>query len=1067
MPTVTTARPRVRRAAPPRVPFEKRLVLQQWMLHLFEVDTLTKLAEPLKDPILEAFDEENTSRYHHILKTRLFERKELSADVLLGYYQNIVRYWQEITAVRNRVSVLLFPKYFQYLALLFSEIYLDRYFRDADGLLKSLNVFLAQFNSELPEADQISPYEEDDLNKLAFWQATGSGKTLQMHVNILQYRHYSVLHGRQRELNRIILLTPNEGLSKQHLDEFELSGIEAELFSKEGRGLFAGRSVEILDIHKLKEEMGSKTVAVDAFESNNLVLVDEGHRGASAGEEGTWMKFRNGLCEEGFSFEYSATFGQAVKRREALAREYAKCILFDYSYKYFYRDGYGKDYHILNLEETWNEDHYQLYLTACLLVFYQQLCLFRDKENEFRRYLLERPLWVFVGSSVNAVRTERGKKVSDVLDILLFLAKFVGERSQSVARIDRLLRDRGALTDPKGREIFANAFAYLVSKGTQAEEVFHDILATLFNAPAQAALHVERLKGAEGEIALRLGDNDPFGVINVGDAATLSSLCEEHKELIATEHDFSGSLFRALNAQDSKVNVLIGSKKFSEGWNSWRVSTMGLMNVGRTEGSEIIQLFGRGVRLKGYSYSLKRSQKVEEERGIRAPRFIRPLETLHIFGIRADYMRQFREYLEEEGLPEQQEREEFILPVVKFKNLEQLQLKIIRLREDIDFKKTGPKPTLEPIGEQNIAVSLDWYPKIQSARSKGIQTAVDPAEKYEAKLTKDHLAFIDWEALYFELEQFKNEKVWHNLNLPRGACRQLLESPDWYKLLIPPEELEFRDFKRVRLWQEIALALLKKYCDAYYKYRRNEYELPHLEYQELKQDDPNFFDEYRFLIAKSEETVIETLKQLKVEINQGKLRDVEVGNLRCMTFNRHLYEPLVHIRGDLIDVRPVALNEGERDLVLDVKRFHSENAAYFSTKELYLLRNQSRGRGIGFFEAGNFYPDFILWLLVPERQYVSFVDPHGLRNAEGPSDPKIRFHQTIKGLEQRLGDSHVVLNSFVISVTPYNQVRWWEGGLSQGEFEDHHIFFRDSENLGHIAKIFQKMAGEPLGDHHN
>jgi len=50
--------------------------------------------------------------------------------------------------------------------------------------------------------------------------------------------------------------------------------------------------------------------------------------------------------------------------------------------------------------------------------------------------------------------------------------------------------------------------------------------------------------------------------------------------------------------------LLIGSKKFSEGWSSWRVSSMGLMNVGKSEGSQIIQLFGRGVRLKGYQFSL-------------------------------------------------------------------------------------------------------------------------------------------------------------------------------------------------------------------------------------------------------------------------------------------------------------------------------------------------------------------------------------------------------------------------------------------------------------------------------
>ena len=355
-----------RRNAQPRLPFDRRLVLHHWMLHLFEADSFEKLGDSLRDPTYEGFDEENVSRFYHVLKARLFERQELSADLLLAYDQNVVRYWQRITARRNREGNSVFPKYFQYLALLFTEIYLDRYFRDPGSLLVSLNRFVAEFNADVPEPDQVKPYVADELNKLAFWQATGSGKTLQMHVNMLQYRHYLTLHGRDRELNRIILLTPNEGLSKQHLGEFELSGIQAELFSKEGRGLFAGRSVEIIDVHKLKEEMGEKTVAIDAFEGNNLVLVDEGHRGAS-GED--WMGKRTRLSEEGFSFEYSATFGQAVKKKESLAQEYAKCILFDYSYKYFYRDGYGKDYHILNLEETWNEDYYQLYLAACLLVF--------------------------------------------------------------------------------------------------------------------------------------------------------------------------------------------------------------------------------------------------------------------------------------------------------------------------------------------------------------------------------------------------------------------------------------------------------------------------------------------------------------------------------------------------------------------------------------------------------------------------------------------------------------------------------------------------------------------------
>ena len=108
---------------------------------------------------------------------------------------------------------------------------------------------------------------------------------------------------------------------------------------------------------RLRDEMGDRTIAIDAFEGNNLVLVDEGHRGASGGEEGAWMRARYALCEKGFSFEYSATFGQAVKDSPKLTELYAKSTLCDYSYRYFYGDGFGKDYQILNLDQGTQQNH--------------------------------------------------------------------------------------------------------------------------------------------------------------------------------------------------------------------------------------------------------------------------------------------------------------------------------------------------------------------------------------------------------------------------------------------------------------------------------------------------------------------------------------------------------------------------------------------------------------------------------------------------------------------------------------------------------------------------------------
>ena len=283
----------------PQVPFAYKLVLNQWMLSLFNVKRFEELAEHLRNEALEGLDENNVHHFHHVLTAQFFILTQLPAGLLLEYDQNIVRHTQRLNERRiTRGEEPIVWKYFQYLTLLFTEIYLDRYFRDPRALLLALNAQVATYNADMSEPDQVPPFDEDaeawpQLNKLAFWMATGSGKTLLMHANILQYQHYLERHGRRRELNRILLLTPNEGLSQQHLREFEIAGISAELFNKDGRGLFvmdsyawhlsAWQAVEILDIHKLKDEMGDKTIAVEAFEGNNLVLVDEGHRGASGG----------------------------------------------------------------------------------------------------------------------------------------------------------------------------------------------------------------------------------------------------------------------------------------------------------------------------------------------------------------------------------------------------------------------------------------------------------------------------------------------------------------------------------------------------------------------------------------------------------------------------------------------------------------------------------------------------------------------------------------------------------------------------------------------------------------
>ena len=784
--------------------FDESLALFQYMLSLFGKESLDSLCEGMKGENWEGRDEQNVSRHYHFLTTQLIDFPGVSKEQLLRYDQNITRHTLAISGKRGDFRW----KYFQYMALLFAEIYLEKYFNDFHGLLDGLNAQVDKLNADRGTSDKLDSYTPDDLNKIAFWQATGSGKTLIMHVNTLQYRHYLEKAGKHSELNRVILLTPNEGLSTQHKDEFLLSGIPADLFNKDSQSLFSTRSVEIIDVHKLKEEGKEKTVSVDSFEGNNLVMVDEGHRGAG-GEE--WMDKRNRLCENGFSFEYSATFGQAMKAagNKKMLQQYAKCILFDYSYKYFYSDGYGKEYSILNLAEEQHEEQRQLYLTACLLAFYQQLKVYDVKKRELAPFNVGEPLWVFVGSKVNAVRTERGAKVSDVIDILLFVKQFLSDRTKSVDFIDRLMNGASQLNDMHGNDLFAGRFGFLIAEHLAANAIYDDILKRLFNsAVAGAEMHVDNLKGVQGEIGLRLGDGEYFGVINVGDDRELANLCADNG-FIVSDRDFSESLFKALASSDSPVKMLIGSKKFTEGWNSWRVSTMGLMNVGRSEGAEIIQLFGRGVRLKGYNECLKRSAFANAPL---MPKNIGVVETLNVFGVRADYMKQFREYLEEEGVKGKDDCMEIKLPCLR--NFGSVKLKYPRLKKGVSFKKDALRPVFGEPDEYLLTrpVQVNWYPKIEAMRSKGagVQVAAAPQT---AKLGPEQCAFLDYEAIYFELQKHKNERCYYNLNIDKSILATLLSRVDWYELYIPPEELEFTSFEKVLIWQEIAATLLKKYCD--------------------------------------------------------------------------------------------------------------------------------------------------------------------------------------------------------------------------------------------------------------
>lgn len=187
----------------PPVKLGQALVLNKYLLHLFGCDKIEDLCKDLKDPALEGTDDEDISKFFYQLRFQLY-RSSIKEAQLLEYDHNIVKFTKEIN---QRRSHKIQWKYFQYVSLLFTEIYLDLYFADSKKLLADLNEFLkSRFVTEEGNWKEIIPFEENDLNKLAFWNATGSGKTLLMHINIKQFLFYQQKY-HAKKLNHIIVLT--------------------------------------------------------------------------------------------------------------------------------------------------------------------------------------------------------------------------------------------------------------------------------------------------------------------------------------------------------------------------------------------------------------------------------------------------------------------------------------------------------------------------------------------------------------------------------------------------------------------------------------------------------------------------------------------------------------------------------------------------------------------------------------------------------------------------------------------------------------------------------------------
>ena len=878
-------------------------------------------------------------------------------------------------------------RYYQVLALLFTECFFAD--QQSDGY------------------DQNSRQETQRM--LAYWMATGSGKTLVMHLNILQYLHHFCQKDNARL--QIFLTTPLANLIKQHERELEP-------YIRQLNENYHNRIELIIDTTQgLLQKEDDYFHLPDDSEICRLILVDEAHIGLTSKESGKFRELRRSRLNVGnsFLFEYSATFHNLATE---LQPEYDKATIYRYDYARFYSDGYGKDHFFKPIAEDTvvdeSEEKIKDNLDECLRVMEKKLQIFNNvqKDEQYDNDLTaHRPLMAFMGHTVENPKKEgKDDEVSDIQKVLDYLAALSDSERQ------------------KFRSIFGG-----------------DII---------GPLTVARKPDSNSELLLSYGEGEKWGMINVGDATSFYNSIENNSIVTRVEEIENPNLhFENLDNETSPINVLIGSRKFAEGWNSYRLSVIGLINLGSSKGNLIIQIFGRGVRLRGKGGDGKR-QYIDHKSDYYFPyqnveSNIRRLETLTVYSLKQSYLKQFLDEVHAGGVSPQHVFKIQVNPMlfridsntsVDFEEYRH-KLPIFKQRKTVGsgikrvtFNGDEIHYTYFDSGTEESRIMNNWRKLTLDYRTDKGKNAPnvyedlrENNEKYSCYLNRAKLATV----IHREVE--KNQLQLYS----KENCEPTIS--DFLSLI---RDIRYQEQGQDpiawtdRLNRQIVIDVarnLRNRINAHIN-RAN------YVYEPLERDD--FIYEYtvtkEFPTQDELEIFSEQVKNAESDAFQGNPH-AQIKNKLQLSLprgHRHIYRPLMLPQEEVenehrdVKVSPDRLNAGEKKFVENLTEYIKLNYQRNERYEFYLMRNAQK---IGIYlesDAGSYYPDFVLWVLDTEQEitHILFIDPKGEREIIGgtkgnyKSHPKVKLAQksedeTLVTLENRLAAEQsrkFCLNSFLL-----------------------------------------------------
>lgn len=890
------------------------------------------------------------------------------------------------------------------------------------------------------------------MRRIALWMATGSGKTLMGHV----VWHLWSRRRRTRKglgaATTVILVTPNERLTDQHIEEFTASGIPAVRYAE--RGSTTQAAVVVVEISKLRlrgseapQAADAVTVATDELVGGQrcLVLVDEAHKGGSSQDEKTWGRLRNELIDRhhGIEVEMSATLAEVAGRAASTVdtrRRYQHTIVFDYSYRRFHGDGYGKDYLVLNhsragasllddVDAARPEGPDAEMAVAAYLSLLEQRIAFAQNPTDAARMNLQSPLMLLLGTSVDLTKTAD----ADVGKFLLVTNRLLTEPSWAREKIRRLVAGEGFMADAErlaSRTSTGSPFPLLDRYGG---DLYDALCEKVFGGHGRLQLH--EVLASPGEIALSSAGAKPgsyFGAVWVGSATDVTKSIvrplTERTEGLGASAIAAGTPERLLRSvagrakTDPTLCVLVGAKMFAEGWSSYRVATLGLLNVGATKGAQIMQLFGRGVRILGEKRDLRRSDS--------AVSWVRTLETVRVFGHGANHLSEaLSNEHKESGTPERKPIGRLPVRRAGGGTLPHLHLPLWGKRE----------PTCTRLAD----LPSDFVLHLDLSDGNGRQSLRSRGGKPLPSGTVDVLG-TGWLRTVAHRAR-KLERLQHLL-VDDQTLRTLVEvhlrltPPAGVSLPVAAAACDFEQTRLLRRWTEhLITAALKSHTKRVDALRRDQAISLEVISNRHSNLDPGGDGGYEVAtIYGNVAKLTATLEKLKSVILGGEapleqavqrsLPSSELAAFPVMFAEEHLYQPIAKTseksNGAVIGPDGVVLTSTEPS-VLDALlrewrsrgRDHQAPAAdvpAWQDLQLYVLRNKVAS-GVAIPGHRDFYPDFLLWLVhePTHRQVLGFVDPKGLRFL-GADDPRLRLNERLRQLPT---ESVFPMRSYLVTQT--------------------------------------------------